>query len=63
LARVGGEKKKVAEPPDTDIGIPTTQVKMGTTADDPLRPSRHRVDHGSAEDAVVADRRNRNGCR
>ena len=32
VARVGGEKKKVAEPPDTDIGIPTTQVKMGTTA-------------------------------
>ncbi|HEY4138474.1 MAG TPA: methyl-accepting chemotaxis protein, partial [Casimicrobiaceae bacterium] len=32
VARVGGEKKRVAEPPDTDIGVPTTQVKMGTTA-------------------------------
>jgi twitching motility protein PilJ len=32
LARVGGEKKKVVEPPDTDLGIPTTQVKMGTKA-------------------------------
>ncbi|HEY4137608.1 MAG TPA: type IV pili methyl-accepting chemotaxis transducer N-terminal domain-containing protein, partial [Casimicrobiaceae bacterium] len=32
VARVGGEKKRVAEPPDTDIGMPTTQVKMGTTA-------------------------------
>src|SRR5689334_24765080 len=32
LAKVGGEKKKVVEPPDTDIRMPTTQVKMGTTA-------------------------------
>ena len=32
LARVGGEKKKVVEPPDTDLGNPTTQVKMGTNA-------------------------------
>jgi twitching motility protein PilJ len=32
VARVGGEKKRIAEPPDTDIGVPTTQVKMGTTA-------------------------------
>ena len=31
LAKVAGEKKKVAAPPDTDLGIPTTQVKMGTT--------------------------------
>src|SRR5512138_3587119 len=31
LARVGGEKKRVVDPPDTDIGMPTTQVKMGTT--------------------------------
>ena len=39
LAKVAGEKKKVAAPPDTDIGIPTTQVKMGTKAsarNDPL---------------------------
>src|SRR2546430_1668676 len=39
LAKVAGEKKKVAAPPDTDLGIPTTQVKMGTTASaryDPL---------------------------
>ena len=32
LARVGGEKKKVVEPPDTDMGMPTTLVKMGTKA-------------------------------
>src|SRR4051812_44626854 len=32
LAKVGGEKKKVAEPPDTDIGMPTTQVKMSAAA-------------------------------
>ena len=32
LAKVGGEKKKVVEPPDTDIGMPTTQVKMGSTS-------------------------------
>ncbi|HEY3179938.1 MAG TPA: methyl-accepting chemotaxis protein [Casimicrobiaceae bacterium] len=39
LAKVAGEKKKVAPPPDTDLGIPTTQVKMGTRASarhDPL---------------------------
>ena len=30
LAKVAGEKKKVAAPPDTDLGIPTTQVRMGT---------------------------------
>jgi twitching motility protein PilJ len=39
LAKVAGEKKKVAAPPDTDLGIPTTQVKMGTKASvrkDPL---------------------------
>src|ERR1043166_6858148 len=39
LAKVGGEKKKVVEPPDTDLGMPTTQVKMGstpTTRYDPL---------------------------
>ena len=39
LARVGGEKKKVVEPPDTDLGNPTTQVKMSakpTTRYDPL---------------------------
>src|SRR5204863_5060806 len=32
LAKVAGEKKKVAAPPDTDLGIPTTQVKMSTKA-------------------------------
>ena len=39
LAKVAGEKKKVAAPPNTDLGIPTTQVKMGTKAStrhDPL---------------------------
>jgi len=39
LAKVGGEKKKVVEPPDTDLGNPTTQVKMSakpTTRYDPL---------------------------
>ena len=39
LAKVAGEKKKVAAPPDTDLGIPTTQVKMGPKAsarNDPL---------------------------
>ena len=39
LAKVGGEKKKVVELPDTDLGNPTTQVKMSakpTTRYDPL---------------------------
>ena len=32
LAKPAGDKKKVAQPPDTDPGNPTTQVKMGSPA-------------------------------